>query len=142
MTLAKVMASPADAAARWQQNFGAAGPRWAQGIQAVTVPPGQAAAAAVDRYLAGTQAAAPKFARNVAAVPLATWKDVSVSKGQGRLASGAQAGLAKYQAAITRVLDAEKSIIGGLPPRGSVEQNIQRSAEFQRQMHAAFAAGG
>lgn len=140
--MAKNMSTAADAAQRWQQNFGAAGPRWAAGIQAVTVPPGQAAAAAVDRYVAGTQAGAPKFARNVAAVSLASWKDTSVSKGQGRLASGAQAGLAKYQAAIQKVLDAEKSIISGLPPRGTVEQNIQRSSEFQRQMNAAFASGG
>lgn len=140
--MAKVMATAADAAARWQQNFGAAGPRWAAGIQAVTVAPGQLAAAAVDRYISGTQAGAPKFARNVAGVSLASWKDTSVSKGQGRLASGAQAGLSKYQQAIGRVLEAEKSIIGGLPPRGTVEQNIQRSSEFQRQMHAAFAAGG
>ncbi len=48
----------------------------------------------------------------------------------------------KYQAAIAKVLDAERSIISGLPPRGTVEQNIQRSAAFQLAMHQAFANGG
>lgn len=140
--MAKTMATAADAATRWQQNFGAAGPRWAAGVQAVTVSPGQLAAAAQDRYLAGVQANVGKFAARAAAVPLQTWKDISVSKGQGRLASGATAGLPKYQAAIERVLAAEKTIIAGLPARGTVEQNIQRSSAFQLAMHQQFRSGG
>lgn len=140
--MAKNMASASDAATRWQQNFGAAGPRWAAGIQAVTVAPGQAAAAASDRYLTGVQANVQKFAAKVAAVPLGTWQQVSIQKGQGRLASGAQAGMPKYEAAIAKVLAAEKSIIASLPPRGTVEQNIQRSSQFQLALHNAFAQGG
>lgn len=139
--MAKTMATAADAAARWQQNFGASGPRWAAGINAVTVAPGQAAAAAQDRYLAGVQANVGKFARNVAAVPLQQWKDISTSKGQARLAAGAQAALPKYQAQIERVLATAKQVIAGLPPRGDVEQNIARSAAFQRGMHQAFNSG-
>lgn len=140
--MARNMPSAADAAAKWQQNFGAAGPAWAAGIEAVTVAPGQAAAAAQDRYLLGVQTNVSKWATKTAAVPLATWKTVSVQKGQSRLASGAQAGLAKYQTAIQKVLDAEKSIVASLPPRGTVEQNIQRSSAFQLAMHQAFATGG
>lgn len=136
--MAKNMPSAADAADRWKTGFGAAGARWSAGIDAVTTAPGVAAAAASDRYVAGVNANAPKWASRVAAVPLQTWKDVAKAKGAGRLASGAQAGLAKYQAAIQKVLDAEKSIISGLPPRGSVQQNIQRSAAFQQAMHDAF----
>ncbi len=140
--MARNIPSAADAAQRWQQQFGASGARWAAGIEAVTVAPGQAAAAARDRYLQGIQANAGKWASRVASVPLAQWKAVSVQKGQSRLASGAQAGMSKYQAAIARVLDAEKSIIAGLPPRGTVEQNIQRSAQFQLAMHQTFQQGG
>lgn len=136
------MPTAADAAQRWQTNFGAAGPRWAAGIQAVTTAPGIAAAAAQDRYLAGVTANVGKYASKVAAVPLQTWKDTSVSKGQGRLASGAQAGAPKFQQAIQRVLDAEKSIIAGLPPRGDINANIQRSSAFQLAMHQAFQSGG
>jgi len=138
--MAKAMPSASDAAARWSQNFGAAGPRWAAGIDAVTTAPGVAAAAAQDRYIQGVNSNASKWAAKTAAVPLQVWKDVAKTKGQGRLASGAQAGLSKYQTAIQKVLDAEKSIIGGLPPRGTVEQNIQRSSAFQLAMHNAFKA--
>lgn len=140
--MARAMPSAADAANRWVTNFGASGQRWAQGIEAVTVPPGQAAAAAMPRYLSGVQENAQKWAARTAAVPLATWKQVSVQKGQSRLASGATAGQAKYQAAIGRVLSAASSIIAGLPPRGTVEQNIQRSSQFQLQMHQQFSQGG
>lgn len=140
--MARNMPSAADAASKWQQNFGAAGQAWANGIESVTVAPGQAAAAAKDLYVAGVNNNANKWASRVAAVPLQTWKSVSVQKGQSRLSSGAAAGLAKYQAAIQRVLDAEKTIVAGLPPRGSVAQNIARSSAFQQQMHDAFAQGG
>lgn len=140
--MARAMPSAAEAAARWQQQFGASGPRWAAGIEAVTVPPGQAAAAAQDRYMAGVQQNVGKWASRTAAVPLSTWKAVSVQKGQGRLASGATAGAQKYQAAIGRVLDTAKAVIAGLPPRGTVEQNIQRSSQFQLEMHRAFSQGG
>lgn len=140
--MARALPSAGDAASRWQQNFSAAGARWAAGIEAVTVPPGQEAAAAKDRYLSGVQQNANRWATNVASVPLSTWKQVSVAKGQGRLASGATAGMPKFQAAIARVLDAEKSIIASLPARGSVEANIQRSAAFQMAMHQAFRGNG
>lgn len=139
--MARAIPSAAEAAQRWQSGFAGSGTKWAAGIEAVTVPPGQLAAAAAPRWLANTQAAAPKYAANVGRVSLAQWKQDSITKGQGRLATGAQVGMAKYQARIGPVLDAIKSIVGGLPPRGTVEQNIQRSAAFQMALHQAFAQG-
>lgn len=139
--MARAIPSAAQAAQAWQQGFGAAGQKWADGIESVTVAPGQMAAAALPRYLQGVQQNAPKWASRVSSVSLASWKQQSVAKGQSRLASGATAGMAKYQARIQAVLDAEKSIIAGLPPRGTVEQNIQRSSQFQLQMHQQFAGG-
>ena len=139
--MARNIPSAADAAARWSSGFGSSGQRWADGIDAVQVAPGQLAAAALPRYLAGVQQNGQKWASRTASVSLAAWKQQSVSKGQARLASGAQAGMAKYQARIQQVLDAEKSIIAGLPARGTVEQNIQRSSQFQMQMHQHFNQG-
>lgn len=139
--MARNIPSAADAAAAWQQGFGAAGQRWANGIESVTIAPGQLAAAAMPRYLAGVQANAQKWAANSASVTLAQWKQQSVSKGQARLASGAQTGMAKYQQKIGPVLDQIKSITASLPPRGTVEQNIQRSSQFQLQLHQAFNKG-
>ncbi len=136
--MARAIPSAAEAAQRWNTGFAGAGTKWADGINAVTVPPGQLAAAAQPRYLAGVQANVGKWASNVSAVGLAQWKEMSISKGQGRLASGATAGQAKYEAKIGPVLNAIKSIVGGLPPRGTVEQNIQRSAAFQMALHQQF----
>lgn len=140
--MARNLPSAADAAQAWQTGFAGAGTKWANGVEAVTVAPGQLAAAAQARYLAGVQTSVNKWAANTQAVSLAQWKSTTVQKGQGRLASGAQAGVGKYQQKIAAVLQAEASIINGLPPRGTVEQNIQRSAQFQMAMHQAFAQGG
>lgn len=139
--MARNIPSAAEAASRWSQGFGAAGQRWADGINAVTVSPGTLAAAAKDRYVAGVNQQANKWASRVAAMTLADWKSQAVQKGQARLAGGAQAGMSKYQQRIAAVLEAEKSIIAGLPPRGTVEQNIQRSSQFQLQMHQQFQNG-
>lgn len=136
--MARAIPSAAEAAQRWQAGFGSAGQRWSDGIESVQVAPGQLAAAALPRYLAGVQQNANKWAGRVASVSLAQWKQQAVAKGASRLASGAQSGMAKYQARIQAVLDAEKSIIASLPPRGTVEQNIQRSSQFQLQMHQQF----
>lgn len=140
--MAKAMKSAAEAAQKWQQNFGAAGPAWSAGIESVTVAPGQLAAAASDRYLMGVQQNVQKFSARVAGVSLAQWKAASTAKGPARLAQGATVGLPKYQAQITRVLQTAQSIVASLPPRGTVEQNIQRSSQFQLQMHQAFQSGG
>lgn len=139
--MARNLPSAADAAQAWQNGFAGAGAKWAAGVESVTTPPGQAAAAAQSRYLAGVQSSVNKWATNTASVSLAQWKAVTVQKGQGRLASGAQAGASKYQQKIAQVLQAEASIIGGLPPRGDISQNIQRSSQFQMQMHQAFQGG-
>lgn len=139
--MAKRMASAADAAAKWQQNFGASGNAWAAGIDAVDVSPGQLAVAALPRYLAGVQNNAQKWAANTGRMTLQQWKDASKSKGQQRLSSGAAAGAAKYAAAIQKVLTAQASIIAGLPPRGDVMANIERSRQFQLGMHEAFKSG-
>lgn len=139
--MARNIPTAAEAAQKWSQNFGAAGTAWANGIESVTVAPGQLAAAASARYISGVQQNVQKWQTRVAGVSLAAWKQQAVAKGQSRLASGATSGMAKYQQRIQAVLDAEKSIIAGLPPRGTVEQNIQRSSAFQLQMHQQFAQG-
>jgi hypothetical protein len=138
MNVARNIPSAAEAAARWQTGFGGAGQRWADGINAVQVAPGQLAAAAKARYMSGVQQNADKWAARVSAVSAAQWKQQAIAKGQARLASGATSGMAKYEARIQAVLDAEKSIIASLPSRGTVEQNIERSRQFQLSMHQAF----
>lgn len=140
--MAKALPSAQDAATRWNNGFAAAGTAWQAGIESVQTAPGQMAVAALPRYISGVQQNAQKWAAKTGAVTLAQWKAAAIAKGPSRLASGATAGMPKYQAAIAKVLDAERSIIAGLPPRGTVEQNIQRSSAFQLAMHQAFQSGG
>lgn len=133
--MAKAMPSAADVAQRWQSGFSNAGPKWAAGINSVTVAPGIAAAAAKDRYLAGVNANVDKFAANVSKVTLADWKQQSTTKGQSRMASGAQAGQAKYQQKIGAVLQAIGSIRDSLPPRGDIMTNLNRAQQMALELH-------
>lgn len=129
------MPSAADAAARWAQNFGAAGQRWQAGVQAVTVAPGQLAAKAKPLWVQNTTAAADKFAANSAAVTREQWIAVTVEKGAPRLASGAQAAQPKLQAVFDKLFPFINSAVSGLPPRGDINQNIERSRQFALKMH-------
>lgn len=135
--MAKALPTPQDVATKWKSNFGAAGQAWANGISRVDRAPGLDAAAAVDRYVSGVQNNAQKFASRVGAVTLQQWQ-AAANAAQGRLAQGATKGEQKYLSGITKVLQAEQSILSTLPPRGDVEANIARSSQFQRAMHQAF----
>ena len=128
------MPSPNDAAAKWAQNLGAAQTRYTAGVQAVTTAPGQSAAQAADRYLQGVQSSIQKFVNNSAAVTLQQWQQAAVNKGAGRLASGATAAQPKMTTVFQQLFPYIAQVQGSLPPRGDLEQNIARSAAFQRGM--------
>lgn len=128
------MPTPTDAAARWAQNLGAAQTRYTAGVQAVTTSPGVSAAQAADRYLSGVQQSIQKFVANSQAVTLQSWQQASVNKGAPRLASGATAAQQKMQGVFTSLFPFIAQVQGSLPPRGDLEQNIARSAAFQRGM--------
>lgn len=129
------MPSASDAAQRWQQNFGASGQRWAAGVQSVTVAPGQLAARAKNLWAQNTAAAVDRFAANSAKVSLQDWQSTTVTKGQPRLASGAQAAQPKVEAVFAKLFPFIQNTVNALPPRGDIEANINRAAMFARQMH-------
>ncbi len=128
------MPSATDAAARWAQNFGASGQKWASGVQGVSVAPGQLAARAKNLWAQNTAAAVDRFAANSAKVTREQWIEQTVSKGQGRLASGAQAAQGKVENVFTRLFPFIENVRNGLPARGDLEANITRSAQFARGM--------
>ena len=68
------------------------------GVNKVSVAPGQLAAAQVNTWLARIQQSAQKWANNVGAVSLASWKESMISVGIPRIAQGAQAKQSKYLA--------------------------------------------
>lgn len=132
--MAKAMPNPTAAAQKWSQNLGAATTAYTAGVQAVTSPPGAAAAAAADRYVAGVQAGVPKFVANSQAVSLQAWQQAAVNKGAQRLASGATAAEPKMAAVFNSLFPFIGQVVGSLPARGNLDQNIARSAAFQRAM--------
>jgi hypothetical protein len=129
------MPSASDAAASWAQRFGASGPKWTAGVQAVTVAPGALAARAKALWLQNVTAAADRFAANSAKVTLQDWQTATVTKGAPRLASGAAASQAKVEAAFAKLFPAIQAAVNSLPPRGDIEANINRSAMFARTMN-------
>lgn len=126
---------------KWGQNLSAAGAAITQGINRVQIAPGQSAAAAADRYAAGVQRAVADgtWQNNVSKVSLQSWQQSMTTKGIPRLAQGITSAQQNKVASVTAMLtavDTATSAANALP-RGSLEQNIARSAAFQRAMAAA-----
>lgn len=86
-----VRSTPEAAVSKWLTNLGSATDRMTAGAQRVTKAPGQAAAAAADKWLQKVTAAKAKFAANVGAVSLADWQNAYINVGIPRVAQGAQA---------------------------------------------------
>jgi hypothetical protein len=131
-----VKATASQASDRWQQNFGAAGTRYTEGINAVTVAPGQLAAANKAAYLANVQASANVWASKVSAVQLGEWKAAATGVGAQRLATGATKGAPKVSAFMSKFLPELSSVVGGLQPRGTFDQNLARFTAYAQALHA------
>lgn len=128
------MPTPQQAAQNWANNLGSAVNKYTAGVQAVTTSPGQLAAAAADRWIAGVQNAQQKFVNKSQAVTLSAWQQAAVNKGAQRLASGATAAQPKMQGVFTNLFPFIAQTVASLPARGTLDQNIARSAAFQRAM--------
>lgn len=120
----------------WQTNFAAAGPAYTAGINAVTVSPGQLAAAQQSLYVSQVQANAPKWASKVAAVPISTWKTQATTVGVQNLATGATKGAAKQAAFMQTFLPQLSSIVDALPARGAYAANKTRLLSYLDALHA------
>jgi hypothetical protein len=130
-----VKATASTAAANWQTGFSGASTKYVAGVNAVTVAPGQLAAANKSGYLSGVQQNADIWASKVAAVDLGTWKNAAATTGAARLATGATKGLPKMQAFMNNFLPVLSGVVSSLPQRGTFEQNMQRSMAFAQQLH-------
>ena len=130
------LSNPSQAATNWSTKLGAATQEYIDGVNSVKVAPGQLAAAAAPLWLANTQAAMPRFKTNSAAVSLSSWQNSATTKGAPRLASGATAAESKVEAVFSKLFPAIQSAVNALPPRGTIQQNIQRSSAFALAMNA------
>lgn len=93
---------PTSATSKWVTNLSNATQHITDGVNAVTVAPGQAAARQQQTWLARIQASAGKWATNTAAVSLQDWQQSMINTGIPRIAQGAQAKQGKYQAFATK----------------------------------------
>lgn len=128
------------AAAKWQTNLSASTQRITDGVNAVTTAPGLAAARQADVWLANLQASASKWKSKVAAVSLQDWQQAMTTKGVPRIASGAQAAQPKMESFLNKFLPHVYAGKAGLPPRGNLEQNINRMVQMVRH-NAKFSMG-
>ena len=131
-----VKATATEAAAAWGTGFAAAGTKYTAGINAVTVAPGQLAAAQQNAYLANVQANVGIWAAKVAGVSLAAWKTAATTTGSARLGTGATKGQPKYQAFATQFIPQLSNVVSGLPARGTFDQNLARFTSYAQALHA------
>lgn len=131
------------AAGYWAQGMASAGPKISAGIDRVTTAPGQKAAAKKDKYVAGVTASQDLWARRVAAVDLGTWQ-TRAKAGVSRIAEGAQQKQDKYASNVQGVFAHMDSVLSRVDsmPDNTLEQRIQKSAEFQRGMAQYKSRGG
>lgn len=128
----------------WAQGLSQATKKMTDGVNAVTVAPGQQAAAAADLWAqrVSDPATRAKFARRSAAVPLSDWKAAMISKGVGRAASGAQLAKPKFAKFMQQFLPHVMNVAAQVAqmPKGDLEASIARmtaqvrgNASFQYQ---------
>lgn len=123
---------------KWGTNLNNSGTYIKNGVNRVTVAPGQSAAAAQDRLVAGFNAAVTsgKWARNVSAVSLQSWQSAMIDKGIGRISAGVTQAQKTKVDKITRLLanvDGAAAAANALP-KGGLAQGIARATAFMQKM--------
>jgi hypothetical protein len=126
--------TPDQIAAQWASRLGQSGQRITDGVQAVQVAPGQAAARQKAVYVQNVNASADKWASRVSSVPLSDWQNAMTTKGVQRIGQGATAAQPKFAAFMGQLLPHIATVRSSLPPRGGLDQNIARMTQFVQGM--------
>lgn len=136
MAKTQVRADPATATKTWVDRLNASTTQMTAGVDRVTTAPGAMAAAKFDKWLAGVQAGAAKWRRNVAAVGLDSWKTSMKNIGIPRVGQGATQKAGKYEAFATEFypfLQTQMQAVAAMPDT-TLEQRIAKSGEMQRRL--------
>lgn len=138
-----VRATPEQATQRWVNGLGSSTQKIQDGVNRVTVAPGQKAAAAQAKWFARLQASQQKWATRVAAVTLQEWQQAMSTVGVQRVAQGAQAKQGKFQAFMADFLPYLQAGVSRVEamPSVSLEDNINRSVAMIR-YNAQYRRGG
>lgn len=126
----------ASVVAKWARNASSAKQSMEDGVRAVTIAPGQRAAARKAEYVAGVEAAADKWAQRVASVSLSDWQQAMLTKGVGRVAAGVQAAQSKFAAFMAQLLpyaERVKQLVAQMP-KGTLEDGLRRAEAAIRAM--------
>jgi hypothetical protein len=135
--------SPQQAADRWETGLAGATSKITEGIDRVTVSPGQKAAAQADVWATNVAAAKEKFRRNSQAVDLGTWQNLT-KQAVGNVASGATRKKSIFADKLTPVFAHMSTVLSRVDnmPRGTYEQNKARAIAMMDGMHAYKSPGG
>lgn len=131
------MKTPQQAAEAWVASAGRAATNWAQGVQNYSGDWAGATTAQQNAMQTNWQQSVSSgaWARGVQNVGTQGWKSATQAR-SANFTTGFQAGATKQATAIAKILQAEASIVAALPPRGTFEQNVQRSVAVQTALHA------
>lgn len=138
----QVRVTPQQGGSKWSSRLGAATTEITNGVNRVTVAPGQLAAAKFDKWLSGVQAAAQKWRTRVASVSLETWKQQTL-KGIPRIASAATDKQGKYEAFASEFypfLEQGMAKVAAMPDN-TVDARINKAVEMMRH-NATFKRSG
>jgi hypothetical protein len=133
--------TPDQIAANWASRLAASTQKITDGVNSVTVAPGQAAARQADVWLQNTQSAQAKWKQRVASVSLSDWQAMMTQKGIPRIAAGATAAQPKFQSFMAQFLPFVQAGASNLPARGTLDQNINRAVAMMRH-NASFKRSG
>jgi len=126
--------TPAAFASNWQNGMANCSAKMTAGINAVTVNPAESAIAAIPRMVQGIQAAAAsgKIEAGLRRTTLQSWQQNMINKGVNRVSQGATTAKPKVQAFAAQFLPFLQQGVSQLPPRGDVNQNIQRAVAMMQ----------
>lgn len=132
------MASVQDAVDKWKRQMLGAAPTIKAGVMAVTVAPGQQAAAAADLWAQRVAESKDKFRTNVGAVSLQAWQTAMVDKGLARLTTGVNGAMPKVQAFMAQLIPYTNQVRATIRsmPKGSEADSEARMLAASRMMRA------
>jgi hypothetical protein len=119
---------------KWLSNLSSSTDRMKSGVLAVTVAPGQKAAAQRTKWLQRVTQAADKWAARTGSVTLQDWQNSMVNVGIPRVAQGAQQKQGKMQSFLTDFLPYLQQGVSQIDnmPKVTIEDSIARATAMIR----------
>lgn len=121
--------SPQQMAQKWAAKYGASQEAYKAGVTATQVNPAQQAIAAKDRWIAALNDAANRgaYEAGLSGVTLQSWQQACVEKGAQAIPTAARLAVLKVQKVEQEMKPKREAIKSALPPRGTLEQNLERA---------------